>query len=206
MILSGRLLGALMQFDQYGRPLDATAALAMPTVGQMGGNGAGGAPAWVRFPFFPTAPFYSTNPNVGTQVRFYSTGLLNTDADVAIGSESIRNIQFDIPCRVIAINGSCVNTAALGAMPVGVNPRDCFLFRAEYTTGDRLHVAARLGSTVLGTMERPGELGGVGYTIDQGGSLVIGITPINPIPAAFRIDITLHVMEMRGSANFVGGR
>jgi hypothetical protein len=196
-----------MQFDQYGRPLNPSAVIAMPTLGQMGGDGVGGQPQWVRFPFFPTAPFYSTNPNIGTQTRFYSTGLLSSDTDfVALGAEVIRTITFDIPCRIIAINGSCVNTAALGALPVGVNPRDCFLFRAEYTTGDRLHVAARLGSTVLGTMDRPGELGGAGYTIDQGGSLILGITPINPIPANFRIDITLHAMEIRGSANFVGGR
>jgi hypothetical protein len=87
-----------------------------------------------------------------------------------------------------------------------VNPRDCFLFRVEYTTGDRLHVNARLGSTVLGTADSPGEIGGVGYTVDQGGSLIFGITPINPIPATFRIDITLHALEMRGSAIFFGGR
>ena len=195
-----------MQFDQYGRPIEPTAKVAMPTVGQMGGDPSQGRPAWVRFPFFPTAPYYSTNPNVGYQTRFYSVGILSTDTDVAIGAESIRTVAFDIPCRVIAFNGSCVNTAVNGALPVGVNPRDCFLFRAEYTTGDRLHVAARLGSTVLGLGDSPGEIGGVGYTIDQGGSLVLGITPINPIPAGFRIDITIHVLEMRGSANFVGGR
>lgn len=192
-----------MQFDQFGRPVDPTAKIAMPTVGQMGGSG---QQPWVRFPFFPTAPFYSTNPNVGYQTRFYSVGILSTDTDVTVGSETIRTITFDIPCRIIAFNGSCVNTAQNGALPIGVNPRDCFLFRAEYTTGDRLHVAARLGSTVLGTSDSPGEIGGVGYTVDQGGSLIFGITPINPVPANFRIDITIHALEMRGSANFVGGR
>jgi hypothetical protein len=195
-----------MQFDQFGRPVDPTAKIAMPTVGQMGGSGAGGQPSWVRFPFFPTAPFYSTNPNVGYQTRFYSVGLLSTDTDVTVGAETIRTITFDIPCRIIAINGSCVNTAQNGGLPVSTSPRDLFLFRIEYTTGDRLHVAARLGSTVVGTSDSPGEIGGVGYTVDQGGSLIIGITPINPIPANFRIDITLHALEMRGSANFVGGR
>jgi hypothetical protein len=67
-----------------------------------------------------------------------------------VGSETVRTVQFDIPARVIAINASCVNTAVNGALPVGVNPRDCFLFRVEYTTGDRLHIAPRLGSTVVG--------------------------------------------------------
>ena len=48
--------------------------------------------------------------------------------------------------------------------PSGVKANDTYLFRAEYTTGDKLHTAARLGSTVLGTDENPGELGGAGYT------------------------------------------
>jgi hypothetical protein len=185
----------------------------MPTIGQMGGTSPG-QPAWVRIPFFPTSPFYSTNPNVGHQIRYYSAGLLGTDADVTPGSETIRTIAFDIPCRVVAINGSCTPTTPASAASVpfagtSVDPRDLFLFRVEYTTGDRLHVASRLGSTVVGTAQRPGELGGVGYTIDQGGALILGITPMASLSAlggAYRIDITLHTFEVRGSANFVGGR
>jgi hypothetical protein len=213
----GRPLTGIELFDGQGRPLaldgfgrvippmvaETTARVSMPTVGQMGGQGVS-APPWVRFPFFPTAPYYSTNPNVTTQVRFYSTGILSSDSDVSVGSETIRTVTFDIPVRVIAINGSCVNTNAAGAaMPVGTDQRDCFLFRIEYGTGDKLHTAARLGSTVLGTMGNPGEMGGVGYTVDQGGALTVGITPINPIPATFRIDITFHCLEVRASSNFV---
>jgi hypothetical protein len=190
----------------YGQTQGApTARIAMPVVGEMGGQNPQ-QPSWVRFPFFPTAPYYSTNPNVGYQIRYYSTGILSTDSDVAVGSETVRTVQFDIPARIIAINASCVNTAVNGALPVGVNPRDCFLFRIEYTTGDRLHIQARLGSTVVGTADNPGELGGTGYTVDQGAALIVGITPINPIPANFRIDVTFHALELRGSANFVGGR
>ncbi len=189
-----------------------SARLSMPTAGEMGGN----RPApWIRFPFFPTAPYYSTNPNVGYQVRYYSAGILSTDGDVTLGAESIRTVQFDIPCRVIAINGSLAYTsappAAAGPFGRGVNnPLDLFLFRAEYTTGDRLHTTSRLASTVIGTAENPSEIGGTGYTIDQGGSLILGITPLSSINdgggTAWRIDITLHCLEMRGSSNFVGGR
>jgi hypothetical protein len=220
------------QYDQFGRPIPPgygaqpmqqqqppmqpmqgygygqgapTTRIAMPVVGEMGGQNPA-QPSWVRFPFFPTAPYYSTNPNVGYQIRYYSTGILSTDSDVTVGSETVRTVQFDIPARIIAINASCVNTAVNGALPIGVNPRDCFLFRIEYTTGDRLHISARLGSTVTGTADNPGELGGTGYTVDQGAALIVGITPINPIPANFRIDITFHALELRGSANFVGGR
>lgn len=215
-----------MPFDQYGRPYGYSASpagpnngatpdrpsakVAMPNIGAMGGKG---EVPWIRFPFFPTSPYYSTNPNVGYQVRYYSAGLLSTDADITLGTESIRNIQFDIPCRVIAIEGAFAYTAqyqAANSLARGLDPRDTFLFRAEYTTGDRLHTQARLGSTVVGTADSPSEIGGTGYTVDQGGSMTLGITPLANVndgaATAWRIDITLHCLEMRGSSNFVGGR
>ena len=171
----------------------------MPSVQDMGGQ----KPVpWVRAPFYPTAPFYSTNANVGYQTRFYSTELISTETDYAIGTEAIRTVQFDIPCRLIAINGASFNTAAGNALPVGVGSRDTFLFRAEYTQGDRLHVAARLASTVLGSAEQPGEIGGAGWTINSGASFVLGITPLL---AALRINVTLVCLEMRGPSNYTRG-
>lgn len=168
----------------------------MPNMQDLGGQG---AIPWYRAPFYPTAPFYSTNPNVGYQTRFYSAELISTDADYAVGTEAIRNVQFDIPCRLIAFTGSCFSTAAGNALPVGVGPRDCWLFRAEYTQGDRLHVAARIASTVVGTMARPGEIGGTGWTINTGANLTLGITPLL---ANLRINVTLVCMETRGPTNY----
>ena len=201
--------------DNSVTPQGVSARTVMPTVGEMGGK----APApWIRFPFFPTAPFYSTNPNVGYQTRYYSAGVLSTDGDIPAGGvpnggEVIRTVQFDIPCRVIAVNGSFAWTAspATGnALDRGSDPLDLFLFRMEYTTGDRLQTQARLASTVIGSGENPAEIGGTGYTVDQGGSLVLGITPLasiaDGVQTAWRIDITLHCLEMRGSSNFVGGQ
>ncbi len=201
--------------DDSATPQRVSARTAMPTVGEMGGK----APApWIRFPFFPTAPFYSTNPNVGYQVRYYSAGVLSTDPDIpATGipanAEVIRTVNFDIPCRIIAVNGSFAYTGTVvGGNPLNnvVNPLDLFLFRMEYTTGDRLQTNARLASTVIGSGENPAEIGGTGYTVDQGGTMVLGISPLNSIAdgvqTAWRIDITLHCLEMRGSSNFVGGR
>lgn len=179
--------------------MDRNAVINMPTSSQLGG---GGEVPFVRFPFFPTAPWYSTNPNVGYQVRFYSQTLRSTDADYIVGSEAIRNVQFDIPCRLVAINGAAVNTAALGA-GVGAlsefNMNLTYLFRLEYTTGDKLHTGARLASTVVGTMTNPGEIGGHGYNIDQGASVALGITPLT---ASLHIDITLVCLELRGPRNF----
>ena len=85
----------------------------------------------------------------------------------------------------------------------GIDPRDLFLFRMEYTNGDQITISPRLGSNVCGTNEGArGELGGTGYTINSGGSLVLGITPLF---RNLRIDITLVCLEMRGASNFTRG-
>ena len=182
----------------------------MPFAQDLGGQQAN-LPAWVRAPFYPTAPFYSTDPNVGYQTRFYSTGIVfNTDYTAA-NTEVIRRIQFDLPCRLIAMNGTSIPLTLTGAPAggpnvsdvSGVDPRDLFLFRIEYTTGDQITVDSRMGSNVLGTNEgNQGELGGTGYTINSGGSVVIGITPLF---LNLRIDITLVCLEMRGPSNYTRG-
>ena len=174
---------------------DSGAMLQMPNVFELGGQ-TPGQPSWYRQAYYPTAPFYSTRQDVGYQTRYYSGGIVNGTAN----SESIVVVQFDLPCRLIAINGAAFSTAAGNALPVGVGPRDCFLFRLEYTTGDRLMISQRVASTVCGTAERPGELGGTGYTIDQGASVTLGITPLL---ANLRIDVTLVCLEMRGPRNFI---
>lgn len=189
---------------QYGGPPGGPdyrqAVIAMPSAEQM----AGPQPVpFVRYPFFPTAPFYSTNPNVGYQTRFYSQGIMYTDPDYQVGAEMIRTVQFDIPCRLVAFNGSALyyfgTPAVPAALPLGVKPNDTYLFRVEYTTGDKLHISSRLGSTVVGSDENPGEIGGVGYNIDQGASVIIGFTPLM---ANLRVDVTLVCLEMRGPRNF----
>lgn len=177
-----------------------------PGLAALGGNGQNGQPAWYRLPFFPTSPYYSTNPNVGYMVRYYRVSVLSTDSGVTVGSATQRTITFSLPTRVIAINGSCVNTAQNGALPIGVDPRDCFLLQVEHSSGDKLHINSALGSTVCGTAQNPGELGAVGYAVDQGQSLLVNVTPINPIPENFRINITFHCLELRGSSNMVGGQ
>ena len=180
----------------------------MPFAQDMGGTNPS-MPPFVRSPYYPTAPFYSTDPNVGYQTRFYSTGIVyNTDYTTA-NSEVVRRVQFDLPCRLIAVNGASIPLTVTGGDDInltdmsGLDPRDFFLFRMEYTTGDQITVSPRLGSNVLGTNEgNQGELGGVGYTINAGGSLVIGITPLY---RNLRIDITLVCLEMRGASNFTRG-
>jgi hypothetical protein len=170
----------------------------MPTASQLGGEG---PLPFIRFPFYPTAPWYSTNPNVGYQVRFYSTGLNPADGDYTVNSESNRPVQFDIPCRLVAINGAATRIDPQTGLPLITEQTMnlTYLFRAEYTTGDKLHTEQRLASTVLGTATNPGEIGGHGYNIDQGASLLCGITPLT---TDLRIDITFVCLEMRGPRNF----
>lgn len=188
-------------------PSHRQALVSMPTSAQLGG---GGVQPFVRFPFYPTAPWYSTDVNVGYQVRYYSAGLVSTDADYSLGQEAIRTVQFDLPCRLIAINGALshfTNAGAMQAAPDTINEQTmnlCYLFRSEYTTGDRLQTAARLAATVVGTAKNPGEIGGHGYNIDQGATLILGITPLIAAAAlsTVRIDITLVCLEMRGPRNF----
>lgn len=190
----------------YNNP-QRQALVAMPTSAQLGG---GGVQPFVRFPFYPTAPWYSTDVNVGYQVRMYSAGMTSADADFGVGTEATRTVQFDLPCRLIAINGALTHFTNAGAMQAAPNTITeqnmnlCYLFRSEYTTGDRLQTAARIATTVVGTAQNPGEIGGHGYNIDQGATLIIGITPLiaPALVSTVRIDITLVCLEMRGPRNF----
>ena len=186
----------------YDNGMGTSARVQMPTSQDMGGTSPD-APAFVRAPYYPTAPFYSTNPNVGYQTRFYSTGLLSTDTDYTVGSEAIRLVQFDLPCRLIAINAAVQTTDGNIARITG-NPRDTFLISLQYTTGDQILIGSRLGSTVCGTNEgSQGELGGTGYNINTGASVTIGLTPLF---TNLRVDVVLVCLEMRGASNYVTNR
>ena len=188
----------------YNSPVRAV--MNMPGMAELGGQDPN-QPAWIRYPFYPTAPYMSTSPQVGFQTRFYGVTLRSTDTNYTVNQEASIQVPFDLPCRIIAFNGACADTGSLVTNTNGGllnHGQDCFLFRAEYN-GDKLHIAARLGSTVLGTMANPGELGGVGYTVDGGGTLIIGITPLSNAPATCRIDITIAVLEMRGPRNYTVG-
>jgi hypothetical protein len=176
-----------------------SAVVALPSAAQLGGE----QPLpFVRFPFFPTSPWYSTNPNVGYQVRFYSTGILTTDTDFEIGSEMIRSVQFDLPVRVVAINGAAFDTTDPPTALTQLNAQNMnlqYLFRVEYTMGDKLHTTPRLADTVVGRATQPGEIGGHGYNVDQGATLLCGITPLRD---DMRIDITFQCLEIRAARNF----
>lgn len=186
---------------------ERSAVVQMPTMGQLGKATSPPLPGRVRVPYFPTAPYIPTNPYVGIQSRIYGATLVPADIDYTVNSEAIRIVQFDIPCVLIARNGGAFNTATAGGtagnvLPLGVRPLDTFLFRMEYSTGDKFDTGPRIASTCLGEMQNPGELGGVGYVIQPGASVVLGITPLL---AGLRIDIGLVCQEIRGPSNYTIG-
>lgn len=157
-------------------------------------------PPWVRVPFFPTAPWVPTNPNVGFQTRFYSASISSADSDYSVGTEAIRPIQFDIPCRVIAINGAAqLTTASVGGGITEVNMNTFWMLSITSSMGDKLTQFPQIAATIVGTGRNPGEIGGAGYNVDQGSTLQIGFTPLL---AGLRIALTLVCLEMRAPVNF----
>lgn len=171
----------------------------LPSMGNLAGNQPP-IPPFVRMPFYPTAPRYSTMPNVGFFVRVYSVTLLYTDSDYVVGSEARRPLTFDIPGTAVEFNGgSFVQGGVTNAFPVGVGPLDCFLVQAELQTSEKVITSASLASAVLGTGQRPGELGNTGITVGPGSQIIFGITPLL---ANLRVTVTVKVLEARGPTNY----
>jgi hypothetical protein len=187
--------------DGTGQPQNGqvrSAVINMPTSADLLGQQ---KPRAYRAPFYPTAPFYSTDPNVGYQTRYYTTYLSPSEPDYAVGGTSTRRIPFDIPVRLIAINGAAVKTDDPQYLS-GLNPLDMFMLNFQYTNGDKLSTNPALASTLVGTSQRPGELGGVGWTINGGATLLTEIIPL--IPSLY-ISINFVCLEMRGPTNYTGG-
>lgn len=180
------------------------ALLTMPSAAQLGGN----QPyPFVRMPFFPTAPWMSTNPNVGYQTRYYQAQVASNAADYTVGSVSMRNANFDLPVRVVAINAAARPTNwstpptinGVDYMPTDQSSGLLYSIQVVSPSGDKLHVQPLLGSTVVGFGRQPGEIGGHGYNVDNGGSLQINIIPWL---AGLTIDICFVCLELRAPRNF----
>ena len=106
-------------------PSNTQAKLEMPTMGEMGGRG---QVPWVRFPFFSDfALCIDQSECIITSSLLRSYLAETVDSDYTAGSESIRTVQFDIPCRIIAINAAAVDpvTVSTNAAPT-INLLNCF--------------------------------------------------------------------------------
>ena len=191
--------GPTPMWDQGASDDGRRASMDPGTIQQLGGKG---PIPFVRYPFFPTSPFQSTNPNVGHIARFYKAELLSTDTDYAVGTEVPRNVRFDIPCTIVAFNATAIKVDGT-ALPVGWDRRDTFSFYAQWGNGEKIHTATGLGSLYAGSSERPGEVGGAGWIAPPGSTLTLNITPRL---AGLRIEIAVHTFEYRGHASFTQSR
>jgi len=173
------------------------AVLNMPGFQQLGGQQ---APAWRRAPVFPTATFFSTDPNVSFQPRIYSLSLLPTE--YTLGASVARSLRFDTPGTIIAINGSAFNTGAGNAFPLGVFANDTYQVLFEGVTGDKYTTLPVIASSILGNGQNPGEIGCFGYVINSGATFNVTITPLL---ANLLISLAFVVVETRAGTNYTMG-
>jgi hypothetical protein len=156
-------------------------------------------PPTYRRGFYPTAPMYYRG--AGKITRDYVLRLQPGDPDYVVGAAVPRTIPFSVPVILIARNGGAVSTGVGNAFPVGINSRNCFL--VEFRLGSNnvaIDTAPTLAENVLGTGERPGEIGGDGFPINAGDVLIANITPLLP---NLNISISMIMLEQLGRQNFV---
>jgi hypothetical protein len=147
-------------------------------------------------PFFPTRPLRSDAENVAHMPRDYVAILASTEADYVPGTQVARNIQFNTPCILVALNAGVFSTAALA---VGLAPLDTFTVQVQYTNGELMQTQPGLGSAICGNAAWPGEIGGNGRFFSAGSSAVINLTPlINNLT----IHVALRVMELWAPTNY----
>lgn len=164
-------------------------------------------PTWGAFqttgnPFqrTPLAEVWSLIPvgtNLALQPRVRPITFDVDDNGAVVGRNNI-NLQFSRPSVLFQMTASAVATGQ-GAAIAG-DPRDTFRIQMQRSNGqEELINAPALGSTVLGSAERPFKVAPNGWTFDRGESLIVTITPLR---ADLSIDITLTVAEITGPANF----
>ena len=125
---------------------------------------------------------------------------ITVDAQSNVSASPGLIVQFNRPTAIFQITGSAVNT---GQDAIVGDPRDTFLIDLQRTQGaERFTTGPALGSTIIGTGERPFKIAPNGWLFDMGQSLAITITPLRP---DLRITINFSTAEVRGPANFTWG-
>lgn len=169
-----------------------SAVINMPGFAQLG--------PYRRAPVYPTAPFFSTDPNVSFQPRIYALNVL--PSEYTLGQTLTRSLRFDTPGTIVEINGAAFNTAAGNAFPLGVFGNDTYTVMFEGVTGDKYTTQPVIASSMLGNGQNPGEIGCFGYVVNAGGNFNVTITPLL---ADLRISISFKVIETRAGTNYTMG-
>lgn len=123
---------------------------------------------------------------------------------VAANTQSIQNIAFDLDSAVYAWTGAAYLTTLAAAFPGNgfANPLDTFTIQFRLSQGKRYYqTTPTLGSTVLGTAERPRYLGMPSLRLSSGTVLQAIVTPLI---ANLRIDVTLYTIELTPFSGNVG--
>jgi hypothetical protein len=122
-------------------------------------------------------------------------------ANIGAGIPTPVQLGFDTPAAVYARTAG-LRTANGTALTVSyANPLDLFdVIFTRQASGNLLDVTSGMGSTLLGTAERPAYIGGRGWQFDNGNSLTITVTPSI---AGLIIDITVWYITFVGPQNFV---
>lgn len=163
----------------------------------------------------PTFASYSQNADVRwTRVDAYWPHLtLPNSAFIAIKSLDLvvscsgnpansayanQQVTLPVPSVVFNVTGAAVDTTGT-ALPVGLASLDTFTIEIVMSNNDKKMTAAALGSTVVGTAQRPRQVGPTGWMADMGQSFNLTITPLR---ANLRIDIVLTAACIYGPASF----
>lgn len=145
--------------------------------------------------FFPTRPLWSDAQGVAHMPRDYGVELNGG----TVGTQVALPLLFSTPCILVAINAGVFFSADLS---VGMKPLDTFLIQTQYVNGENIQTTPVLGSTVCGTADLPGEIGGNGRFFSAGSGASILITPL---VASLRINVVFRVMELIAPTNYHAG-
>jgi len=119
----------------------------------------------------------------------------------AANSPIIRPVRIDIPFTAYALVGWATPSDGT-ALADNLHPLATFLIEVRDSGSNLFTTEPTLARNVLGTAERPGQIGGYGYTFDRGTNLEFTITPLL---ANLRISVAAWGIDFMGPANFAAG-
>lgn len=151
---------------------------------------------WYRDQVLYTTPIFPADPNIARVTKTLSRSVINQPVNVEVPVA----FQVSPPTVIYARAGTARVTGDEATLPSGVgDPRDTFRVQFIDANGDRWDTEAVLGSNILGSAERPCNIGGGGWLYDRNSQLRALITPLYP---NLEICVTLYAIEVRGPQNY----
>lgn len=190
--LNPREVQILAQLQQRAQANGQSPMLATLNPPDNGTRYFGGVP-FRETPIKDPKPWLAVDQNIGYMLN----DRISTISGVAANTQTIVRQGFDVPSAVFALTGTAIDTTG-AALPVGLDPLDTFTVQFVLTNGQRWQTVAGLGSTILGTAQRPRYLGGPCWILNNGAVMQVIITPLR---ANLRIDVNMMVVEQPGPTN-----